>query len=62
MQEFFFFFVNDKALEVANYACQSMVLPVWSVIKNDWSVKSPFVGFLFVLDKSFVAPVLVDIC
>ena len=34
-----YFFVNKKSLEVVNNACQSMVLPVWSV-KSDWSVKS----------------------
>ena len=32
------FFVNNKSLKVVNNACQSMVLPVWS-IKSDWSVK-----------------------
>ena len=50
-----------------NNACQSMVSPVWSVTRvkftiGHWSVsihllsvvRSPFVGFVFVLDKSFV--------
>ena len=32
------FFLNNKSQEVVNNACQSMVLPVWSV-KSDWSVK-----------------------
>ena len=32
------FFVNKTPLEVANSACQSMVIPVWSV-KSDWSLK-----------------------
>ena len=76
------FLVNNKSLEEVNNACQSMVLPVWSV-NSDWSVRpswcwlqdlcntfvisqwsvsthlllvvrSPFVGFVFVLNKSFV--------
>ena len=73
--------MNNTSLEVVNNACQSVVLPVWSV-KSDWSekslrgigcktrvkfvasrwsvlihvllvVRSPFVGFVFVWDKSF---------
>ena len=32
------FFENNKSLKVVNNACQSIVLPVWS-IKSDWSVK-----------------------
>ena len=36
VQEFFFW--NNKSLEVVNNACQSMVLPVWSV-KSDLPVK-----------------------
>ena len=32
--------MNNKSLEVVNNACQSMVLPVWSV-KSEWSVLKP---------------------
>ena len=35
MQELFF--VNKKPLEVVNDACQTILLPVWSV-KSDWLV------------------------